>query len=59
MEVSKIEGGCPCPSSGCDRHGNCPECINHHYKTGKSIVVCMRKIAENVYCDTCKEANCK
>lgn len=32
---------CPCPKTGCERHGKCYECVQFH-RGRPAIVCCMR-----------------
>jgi hypothetical protein len=34
--------GCPCPSTKCERHGQCQECAAHHRASGKEPF-CLRE----------------
>lgn len=37
----KEKGSCPCPKTGCSRHGNCEACREHHHKIN-SLTRCER-----------------
>jgi hypothetical protein len=33
--VSEFRADCPCPKSGCERHGRCRECRDKHGRKGQ------------------------
>lgn len=33
-QKNKPEKKCPCPNSGCPRHGDCKKCAEYHAKNG-------------------------
>ena len=49
-ECTRMAGnlvGCPCADSGCERAGNCCECVRHHL-SGNGLVSCQKaKLSED------------
>jgi hypothetical protein len=41
-QLDENKKNCPCPGTGCERHGACCKCVMYHREQG-NLPVCLRK----------------